>query len=222
MTRAEIALSPLRNDPKRSGNRHHERRSRRIGRIAGCDPDSWGMTTKGGESPVRHGCGQHHGNHGMRDGLRRPVFPGTASGTRSPASEIKMPGPGIASPDYLFGLSRRNTAAGSCRRPFPVRDMDPMLQGHRPGPNGIFSRRPSTAASAVISSRVFRPRIIREKVARNTVRHPDSRIPHRVLRQVRIPRGRFHLRVTEHHTHLFGHALSAFPGRVYSCHVSVG
>ena len=51
-------------------------------------------------------------------------------------------------------------------------------------PNGIFSRRPSTAASAVLSSRVFRPRIIREKVVRNTVRHPDSRVPHRVLRVV--------------------------------------
>ena len=93
-----------------------------------------------------------------------------------------MPDPGIDSPDYLFGLSRSNTAAGSCRRR---------------GPNGIFSRRLSAAASAVLLSRVFRRRIIREKVARNTVRHPDPRVPHRVLRQVRIARGRLHLRVTE-------------------------
>ena len=49
MTRAEIALLPLRSDPKRSGNRRHERRSRRIwakrrmrsGRL-GNDNEGWG------------------------------------------------------------------------------------------------------------------------------------------------------------------------------------
>ena len=74
-TRAEIALSPLRSDPKRSGDRHHEtpiaanraNRRMRSGRL--------GNDNEGGESPARHGCRQHRGNHGMRDGLRRPIFP---------------------------------------------------------------------------------------------------------------------------------------------------
>ena len=35
---------------------------------------------------------------------------------------------------------------------------------------------------AVLLSRVFRPRIIREKVARNTVRYTDPRVPHRPRR----------------------------------------
>ena len=39
--------------------------------------------------------------------------------------------------------------------------------------------------------------ILPKEVAGNAVRDPDRRFPHRVLRQMRIPRRRFHLRVTE-------------------------
>ena len=52
-----------------SGVRTSSRANRRIrsGRL--------GNDNEGGESPARHGCRQHHGNHRMQDGLRRPVFP---------------------------------------------------------------------------------------------------------------------------------------------------
>ena len=129
---------------------------------------------------------------------------------------------GAVRPVDAARMPRRHVpeASGRIRSTLPA-----ILTGRRrhaagPAPNGMLPRRLSTAASAVLSVRVFRPRIIGEKVARDTDRHPDSGVPHRILRQMRIARGRFDLRVTEQPAdHRKGFPERQRPGRVGMAHV---
>ena len=113
-------------------NRRQERRLRRIGRISGCDSEGWGMAAKaaritGAGRPLD--MARMPKRHVPQAGGRiRSTLPPILIGRRRHTAR-----PRNVSPGYLFGPSLRHTAPGSCGRPFPVRDTDPMLQGRRPG-----------------------------------------------------------------------------------------